>query len=111
MQKRQILSCAPTGSGKTAAFLIPLLHELKTPQRGPRALILCPTRELSKQIYREALRLSGGTNLTINFVPKISQDKMESKKSLFNKTDLLISTPNRLCYLLDHEASPVNLSR
>lgn len=90
-QHRQILACAPTGSGKTAAFVIPLLQELKTPQRGPRALILCPTRELSKQIYREALRLSAGTNLIINFVPKITQDKIESQKKLLQKTGIDIS--------------------
>ncbi|XP_077298707.1 DExD-box helicase 52 [Arctopsyche grandis] len=109
LKRRQMIACAPTGSGKTAAFLIPLLHELKSPQRGPRALILCPTRELAKQTYREALRLSNGTNLIVNFVPKITQDKIESKKALFRKTDLLISTPNRLCFLLDHDLKPINL--
>lgn len=84
-----MIACAPTGSGKTAAFLIPLLHELKSPQRGPRALILCPTRELAKQTYREALRLSNGTDLIVNFVPKITQDKIENKKALFRKTGTL----------------------
>lgn len=50
---RGVLACAPTGSGKTAAFLVPILAKLQKPSRqGFRVLILCPTRELSKQILR-----------------------------------------------------------
>jgi superfamily II DNA/RNA helicase len=50
-QRREILACAPTGSGKTAAFLIPVLHHLKEPRnKGFRALILAPTRELAQQV-------------------------------------------------------------
>lgn len=45
------MACAPTGSGKTAAFLIPVLHYLREPRNnGFRALILAPTRELAKQV-------------------------------------------------------------
>ena len=45
------MACAPTGSGKTAAFILPILHQLKEPRNGGiRALVLAPTRELAKQV-------------------------------------------------------------
>ena len=46
------MACAPTGSGKTAAFIIPILHHLQRhSKQGFRALVLAPTRELAKQVY------------------------------------------------------------
>src|SRR5436190_14732077 len=51
MEGRDVLACAMTGSGKTAAFGLPLLHRLLSEPRGKtRALILAPTRELAAQI-------------------------------------------------------------
>ena len=51
MEGRDVLACAVTGSGKTAAFGLPLLHQLLSgPRGGTRALILAPTRELAAQI-------------------------------------------------------------
>jgi ATP-dependent RNA helicase DDX52/ROK1 len=48
-----VLACAPTGSGKTAAFLIPIIHRLAGPRKlGFRAVIVSPTRELASQTYR-----------------------------------------------------------
>lgn len=76
LQKRQVLGCAPTGSGKTAAFLIPVFHHLKGPmKKGFRCVIVCPTRELARQTFRESVRLSEGTGLRINIINKISLDK------------------------------------
>ena len=50
-QRRDIMACAPTGSGKTAAFVIPVLHHLREPRnQGFRAVLLTPTRELAKQV-------------------------------------------------------------
>ena len=50
-QRREIMACAPTGSGKTAAFILPILHHLREPRNdGIRALILSPTRELAQQV-------------------------------------------------------------
>lgn len=80
------MACAPTGSGKTIAFLLPVLHCLKKPRdKGYRALIVCPTRELARQTFRECTRLSEGTGLRINIISKIIQktgltDSKRSKK-------------------------------
>ena len=67
---RDVIAAAPTGSGKTAAFLLPLLLLLQRPPAagapgggGPRALILAPTRELAAQTAREAARLGAGLRL------------------------------------------------
>lgn len=85
-QSRQLLACAPTGSGKTAAFLVPLLHTLGAPAGGPRALVLCPTRELAVQIYREALRLSAGTELRCSVVRKMQESKVKEREATIRRS-------------------------
>lgn len=76
LKERQVLACAPTGSGKTAAFLIPIIHHLKRPRnKGFRAVVVSPTRELATQTYRECMRFSEGTGLRIIIVTKINQAK------------------------------------
>nr|XP_022334846.1 probable ATP-dependent RNA helicase DDX52 [Crassostrea virginica] len=106
MERREILACAPTGSGKTAAFLLPIMHHLKEHREiGYRALILAPTRELAKQIYREFLRLSEGIGLKANYINKANTEKHVEKKY-----DVLVSTPNRLVYMLKEDPPMINLS-
>ncbi|XP_061162310.1 probable ATP-dependent RNA helicase DDX52 [Saccostrea echinata] len=105
MQRREILACAPTGSGKTAAFIIPIMHHLKEhKKKGYRALILAPTRELAKQIYREFLRLSEGVGLKAHYINKATTEKQ------VKKFDVLVSTPNRLVYMLQQEPPHIILS-
>nr|CAD7205861.1 unnamed protein product [Timema douglasi] len=59
LQGRQLLACAPTGSGKTAAFLVPVFHHLERPKHsGIRAVIVSPTRELARQTLRHCSTLS-----------------------------------------------------
>src|SRR3990172_510803 len=65
MAGRDVLACAMTGSGKTAAFLLPILNRLLTKPRGTtRALILSPTRELAAQILKELNDLAVHTPIT-----------------------------------------------
>src|SRR5256885_9990885 len=65
MEGRDLLACAQTGSGKTIAFLLPMLHRLMDkPRRTTRALILTPTRELAAQILEEFNALTVHTPLT-----------------------------------------------
>src|SRR5215216_5715259 len=62
---RDVLACAMTGSGKTAAFLLPILDRLVTKPRGTtRALVLTPTRELAAQILQELEELAVHTPIT-----------------------------------------------
>src|SRR6478736_137877 len=65
MEGRDLLACAMTGSGKTAAFLLPIMHRLMTkPRRTTRALIITPTRELAAQIDEHLRQLAVHTPIT-----------------------------------------------
>ena len=62
---RDVLACAMTGSGKTAAFVLPILHRLMGKPRGrTRALVLTPTRELAAQIEQHLAELAVHTPLS-----------------------------------------------
>src|SRR3954454_1615715 len=64
LEGRDVLACAMTGSGKTAAFLLPILHRLLGKPRGTtRALVLAPTRELAAQIAEHLQALAAHTGL------------------------------------------------
>lgn len=85
LQNRDILACAPTGSGKTAAYLIPVLSKLRHHQKnvGIRGLLLAPTKELADQINRELLRLSEGKGFRVcelkkNILSKAVNDTVRS---------------------------------
>ena len=113
MNGRDVLGCSATGSGKTAAFLIPVLAKLVHSKaiNGIRGLVIVPTKELGEQIQREAVRLQGGKSLIKSCIPKKSQTSTvieTNDKKYFNKYDLLISTPMRLVSLL--RAGVVDLS-
>src|SRR6476661_1819722 len=59
LEGRDVLACAMTGSGKTAAFLLPLLHRIAAKPRGTtRALVLTPTRELAAQVEEHLRQLA-----------------------------------------------------
>ncbi|XP_050539568.1 probable ATP-dependent RNA helicase DDX52 [Daktulosphaira vitifoliae] len=110
LQNRQLFACAPTGSGKTAAFLIPIIHHLKKPMnKGIRALIVSPTRELAKQTHRECSRLCEGIGLRSHTFTKMNKDKEKFNPKSTKKFDILIATPNRLVFLLQQEPPAVEL--
>lgn len=94
-----VLACAATGSGKTAAFLLPVLHRLIDQPRGTtRALVLAPTRELALQIVDEANALASRTDLSAEAVHGgVSMAPQE--KAFRRGVDVLVATPGRL---LDH---------
>jgi len=100
LDRRQVLACAPTGSGKTAAYLVPLLHFLSASKekRKTRAVILAPTRELAMQIQREVAAL--GENLKVRSMVLDSKlEAVEGRKKV-KHADITVSTPNRMVYLL-----------
>ncbi len=105
LEGKDILAAAQTGTGKTAGFVLPIIHQLSgaPSQRNPRALIITPTRELAAQIldniklYSEFLSLKsmvafGGVNIR----PQI--------KALASGVDILVATPGRLLDLIEQGA-------
>lgn len=100
---RDVLACAMTGSGKTAAFLLPILHRLIDRPRGAtRALVLTPTRELALQIVQDLNELAVHTPITGAAV--IGGVGMGPQEHAFRSgVDVLVATPGRL---LDHMRSP-----
>ncbi|GCC24620.1 hypothetical protein chiPu_0003022 [Chiloscyllium punctatum] len=112
LHNREILACAPTGSGKTLAFCIPLLTCLKQPMnKGFRALILSPTRELASQTHRELVKLSEGIGFRIHMINKAAEAAKKFGPKTSNKFDILVTTPNRLIYLLNQDPPALDLSR
>lgn len=106
------MACAPTGSGKTAAFLVPIIRDLNKPKKlGFRALILCPTRELAKQTQRECLRLCEGIGLRIHTLSKTNLAEKKYGPDSNKQYDVLITTPQRICYLLEQNPPLVDLSK
>jgi ATP-dependent RNA helicase RhlE len=100
---RDVLACAMTGSGKTAAFLLPILHRLiDKPRRTTRALVLTPTRELAAQILEDLNDLAVHTPITAAAV--FGGVGMGPQEHAFRSgVDVLIATPGRL---LDHFKAP-----
>jgi ATP-dependent RNA helicase RhlE len=94
-----LLACAQTGSGKTAAFLLPIIHQLiDRPRRTTRALVLTPTRELAAQIVEDLNALAVHTPVTAAAV--YGGVGMGPQEHAFRSgVDVIVATPGRL---LDH---------
>jgi ATP-dependent RNA helicase RhlE len=103
MAGRDVLACAMTGSGKTAAFGLPILHRLIDKPRGTtRALILTPTRELAAQIVEDLDDLAVHTPVTA--APVFGGVGMGPQEHAFRSgVDVIVATPGRL---LDHFSQP-----
>ncbi|SQD77175.1 DEAD/DEAH box helicase [Moritella yayanosii] len=118
LEGRDIMGGAQTGTGKTAAFALPIIHLLTahklmaqeltanatepTAKKQIRALILTPTRELSQQVHKSFVKYSEDSELTAELVyggvsinPQV--------KALAQGADILVATPGRLLDLLDRE--------
>jgi ATP-dependent RNA helicase RhlE len=100
---RDVLACAATGSGKTAAFLLPILHKLIGQSRGTtRALVLTPTRELAAQILEDLDNLAVHT--PISGAAVFGGVGMGPQEHAFRRgVDVIVATPGRL---LDHFRAP-----
>ncbi len=99
LEGRDVLACAMTGSGKTAAFLLPILHQLLEKPRGTtRALVVTPTRELAAQILESLESMAVHTPITAAAV--FGGVGMGPQERAFRSgVDVMIATPGRL---LDH---------
>lgn len=100
MQNRDVVGMARTGSGKTAAFLLPLIERLKTHSAkiGIRAIILSPSRELAVQTHKQFKEFSKGTDLRSLLL--IGGDSLEDQfGAMVNNPDVVIATPGRFLHL------------
>jgi len=103
LEGKDVLACAMTGSGKTVAFLLPILNELIGRPRGTtRALIITPTRELAAQILEDLNDLAVHTPL--NGAAVFGGVGMGPQEHAFRSgIDVIVGTPGRL---LDHFRAP-----
>jgi ATP-dependent RNA helicase RhlE len=103
LEGRDVLACAMTGSGKTVAFLLPILHHLVGKPRGTtRALVLTPTRELAAQILEDLTDVTVHTPITGAAV--FGGVGMGPQEHAFRSgVDVIVGTPGRL---LDHFRAP-----
>lgn len=107
LKNRDLLGIAQTGTGKTAAFALPLLQKLemdKKPGMGksPKALILTPTRELASQIHENIVGYSRYLSVTSTVVFG-GVGKNPQIKALRSGVDILIATPGRLLDLMNEK--------
>jgi ATP-dependent RNA helicase RhlE len=106
LEGKDVMGRAPTGTGKTAAFMLPTLTRLRG-KEGLRALVLCPTRELAIQVAESAREYAQGTELFVGVVyggVPLDRETRDLRAGL----EVLVATPGRL---IDHiERGNVDLS-
>ena len=112
MQGHDLMASAQTGTGKTAAFILPALNRIAEPavvrSKGPRVLVLTPTRELAQQISDAAIKY--GKNMRVKVVSILGGMPYPlQNKLLSSPVDILVATPGRL---IDHiERGRIDFSR
>ena len=115
MNGRDVMGLAQTGTGKTAAFGLPLVHTLLSQGRAPEGgtatgLILAPTRELANQIAEALRAFTKGSHLKVAIVVGgVSMGRQI--ETMRRGTDLLIATPGRLIDLIDRKAVRLDRTR
>lgn len=108
LARKDMIGLAPTGSGKSAAFLIPAIHYMipltkltrEQPDDGPHTIVLSPTRELTLQIQEEFIRLSAGLGLRSAALIG-GHDANDQEDLLTVGVDVVFGTPGRLFDLLE----------
>lgn len=111
MQGKDVIGCAQTGTGKTAAYLLPVLHRVITnPVKGINTMIIAPTRELALQIAQQlegfsyfmnisSLAIYGGTD---------GIEWEQQKRALTQGVDIVVATPGKLISFLNMDIVPVS---
>jgi len=111
---RDLVATAQTGTGKTLAFLLPLIQSLNTPEGRPasgiQALILAPTRELAIQIHEVALKLTQGMHLRTAVVVG-GMNESKQLRNVREGAQIVIATPGRLCDFLNRNLVPLGKVR
>ncbi len=107
MEGKDILASAPTGTGKTAAFVLPICQFLldypNKHNNSARSLILVPTRELAYQVAEQAEQICELTDLVVGVITG-GINYGTDKDTLSNRVDILVATPGRLLEHIQNEA-------
>jgi len=99
LENRDIIGCAQTGTGKTAAFVLPILHKLAGKEdRATNTIIIVPTRELAVQIEQQIQGLAYFVSVGSKAIygGGGGKDWQEEKDALQNGTDIIVATPGKL---------------
>ncbi len=100
MEGRDLIASAPTGTGKTAAFMLPALHRIVSSEpkrgRGPRVLVLTPTRELAQQVSKATQGFSRTLPRMTTVCITGGESYMLQNKQLAAPYEVLVATPGRL---------------
>ncbi len=106
-ETQDVVAVAQTGTGKTAAFCLPLLQLINVNEAKLQAIILSPTRELGQQIYSNLISFSGTIN-TPSIVPLFGGVPVKSQiEQLKNGTHIIVATPGRLLDIIKRDALDV----
>ena len=104
LEGRDVVGCAQTGTGKTAAFVLPIMQRVEARPGGPRVLVVTPTRELALQIEGVAAEVAKRTKHRVGiayggvgYEPQI--------KALKRGVDILVATPGRLLDLMERKVA------
>lgn len=103
LKGHDLIGQAQTGTGKTAAFGIPLIESIQKDDFALRGLVLCPTRELALQVSRELQRLSG-TRKYVRILAVFGGDSIQKQiKSIKDGVQIIVGTPGRLMDLMNRK--------
>ena len=108
LDKRDVMAAAQTGTGKTASFILPILHMLSNPKhqfKGNtlRALVVTPTRELAAQVRESAVTY--GRNLNLKSTAIYGGTSVRNQKKVLRQgIDILVATPGRLLDLYNQKS-------
>lgn len=110
---KDLIACAPTGTGKTAAFMLPALQRLLTPAindgRGARVVVLTPTRELAQQVSKAAMMMAGKLPRMKTVCVTGGEPFRDQLRNIGMPHEIIVATPGRL---LDHiSRGRIDLSR
>ena len=109
---RDLVGLSETGSGKTAAFALPLLQKIDVSRRETQALIVCPTRELAVQVCEQVHTLGAGFGKDLQVAPVYGGASMDRQfKLLAHGAQIVVGTPGRLLDLWRRKALKLDAAR
>lgn len=99
---KDVIAQSPTGTGKTLAYLLPIIEKIEVENRGTQAVILAPTQELVMQIFQEAIKWTEGSSIRVASLAGGANLKRQIEK-LKERPHLVIGTPGRVFELIERK--------